>query len=159
MTPTTKIDLKKNPLKPCSEEFLEAISDGAGSIRGECEFCGTTYFDGSQGYAFNEGEIEGLRKAATEQPEKFEEWDCGISFCTVDNTTYVYGCPCNGPRLYEDWVWGHRWKIAKYLKSQATNILTRAKDFAEATEDIPRLIDLAIRHTARKVEDAGSNGV
>lgn len=142
---------KPPPLKEPSEEFLEAISDRVGSIRGECEFCGVTYFDGTSGH-FDAGELEGLLKSAKEQPEKFVEWTSGPSFARIDGRQYVYGCPCNAPRTYEDWIWNHRWQISQYLKARSARILQDATLLAEATGALQPIIDLPM---GRRVEPAG----
>lgn len=112
---------KKAP-EPASEEFLDAISSGHGALRATCEFCGREYFASNGDY--DEGELEKLNALAEKHPEKYintgEDWQ---SLCSIGGRDYVYGCPCNAPRQYEDFIWAHRWPIAKYLKTRSKNQL------------------------------------
>jgi len=145
----------KKPLNPPSDEFTEAFSARIGSISGTCEFCGRTYFS-DQGYGYDEGELEELRRKAAENPDKFIEWEGGPGFVDVDGRHWVVGCECNAPRRYEDWIWAHRWKIADYLKARAAGRMAEAKEFEAAVRDIPSLLENV---QARRVENDGPKEV
>ena len=135
MTLETKEKDKKlfTGLKPASEEFLEAFSAGIGTICTECEFCGRTHFVSSE-RDYSEGELEKLREKAKEKPELYEEHDDfdSLSLCRIDGKHYVWGCSCNWPRRFEDFIWNYRENIAKYLvkrsKDQIKCLLDRDRD-------------------------------
>lgn len=150
-------ELRKNPLKECSEDFIEAIRENIGSIRGTCEFCGVTYFDESAGH-YDEGELEELKQQEKDQPDLFKEQDGGVSFCRIEGLQYIMGCPCNGPRRYEDWIWGNRWMIAEYLKTRATTILKNAEEFAAAAGAI-HVPEPLLGTPSRRVENEDPNRV
>lgn len=150
-------ELRKNPLKPCSEEFIEAIREGIGSITGTCEFCGVTYFDGD-GHHFNEGEFEGLQKAAKEHPDLYVEWDGGVSLARIDGIQYIVDCPCNGPRRFEDWIWARRSMIARYLKARAATILKDAEELAAEVGAL-HIPEPLLGTPSRRVESDDTNRV
>lgn len=113
---------KEAPLKDPTDDFLTAISAGHGALRGTCDFCERVYFASTGDY--DSGELEELQAKAKEFPDRYietgDEWQ---SMCRIAGKEYVYGCPCNAPTRYEDFIWAHRWQIAKYLKLRSKGLL------------------------------------
>jgi hypothetical protein len=107
---------KKPKLDPPSEEFADVLCDG-GTPAAECEFCGVTHYVGS-GHYMDEGELECLQQAAKAEPEKYQENNTSdaISFGYIDGRRFVWGCPCNSVRKYEDWINNHRTLILRYFE-------------------------------------------
>ena len=118
-------------LEPPSDEFLQAFSARAGSILGQCGFCGRTSFNGADPHLFDDGELVELRRSAEKKPGKYVETDYSITFTEVGGRQYVDGCPCNGPRKYEDWIWDNRREIARYLNERAEGEFKSAEQTRE----------------------------
>lgn len=121
-------------VKPPSEHMERAVQR-AGSISITCELCKREHFaSGSPGY-FEEGELEKLQAKAEKDPDKYVEDHSSddVPWGHIDGKQAVIGCPCNGLRRYEDFIWHNRDVIARYL-------VNRAK---ENLEDAQRDVELA----------------
>lgn len=108
--------------------FADTFTDGGGLVR-QCDFCGRTYFatwtetdydDDEEG---GKSELKELRALAAEPKNKYVEWADvdAISGGLLDGKFFVYGCECNAVRVYEIFIWNHRYSIADYLKKRAEN--------------------------------------
>lgn len=109
----------KKDLRPPSEYFERALTTG-GSIVMDCDFCGRTHFEDSEGAGdWDDGELEGLRAKAIAQPDKYH--GCNYSVCggDVNGKRFVIDCPCNGVRPFEDFIWSHGEMIARYLHDRS----------------------------------------
>lgn len=101
-----------------STEFCNAWST-SGSICVTC-MCGRTYFAtcANEGN-FDEDELEGLRRNAAEQPDKYFEQpgESYISYLHIGKGI-VIGCSCGKGTQYEEFIWQHRIEIADYLTAR-----------------------------------------
>jgi hypothetical protein len=106
-----------------TDYFIDSICH-SGSLVTDCDFCGRVHFAtyGNEEF-FDEGELEELYEKQKQNPEKYiEHYDCSnVSWGNLDGKQVVYDCPCDEEKLskYEDFIWKHRFIIAKYLKSRS----------------------------------------
>lgn len=123
--------------KPPSEEFLDAIHGGRGSLVVECGFCQRVYFGDGSGY--DEGELERYEELEKANPDRYiGVGEDMITVFSINDVDYVEGCPCNGPRMFEVLFWNNRRQIIKYLKTRLKDNLKRAKyeaDMLNGLED------------------------
>lgn len=121
MTKKYKIDSDKAP----SELFLNSLQ-GCGNPDIECS-CGRRhycpmYYDNNDDMCVSPD--DGFRKDA-ENDKKSDpdgvileyEYDAIIGR-EIDGKLFVEGCPCNGLTKYENWIWGNRDMIRRYLVSR-----------------------------------------
>lgn len=114
--------------KPPSDEFMRAvISSGSPTIM--CEFCGRVHFATLESYLYEEGELEDLLAKAKENPDKYIEdaSSDSIPWGRLDGGQAVWGCPCNKPRKYEDFIVRHRWIIEAFLTARSRKLEEEAK--------------------------------
>lgn len=129
-------DLIKQP--QVSEEFERAFSANTGTSDSTCELCGRRLFGGSGTIGYEDGELEDLRQKAKAEPDKYHEFDGddGVSEGLIDGKRFIFGCPCNRLRRYEDFVWAHRRQIIEYLKKRIGERLQHAQQESEAINRI-----------------------
>lgn len=86
----------------------------------------------------DEGEYEEYCAKVKTNPAKYREdpENDSIAVGEFGGCTVVWGCPCNGVRKYEDFIWSHRHVIIDYLKRRAKLDLAEAKSNAELMEVI-----------------------
>lgn len=128
---------EKKP-EPPSEMFENAVRS-AGSLVIDCELCGRTHFATLETGPFDEGELEDLRAKAKKDPDRYVE-DPGydsVAWGMVDGKQAVIGCPCNGLRRYEDFIWGNRSVIAAYLRNRSEERLKSAERESAELKDLP----------------------
>lgn len=128
---------EKKP-QPPSETFENAVRK-AGSLVVDCELCGRTHFATLETAHFDEGELDDLVAKAKKDPDKYVQdpsYD-SVPWGTVDGKQAVIGCPCNGLRRYEDFIWGNRFVIAEYLRNRSAEAAERAGREAEEFKDLP----------------------
>jgi hypothetical protein len=103
--------------KPPSEAFEEAFSDHCGTVSATCELCGRTLFSSDLKSCGDDGEWEDCMKGMEKEPDKFilVDYD-SVSLGTIGGRQVILGCPCNGLRPYEDFIWEHRKQIANYME-------------------------------------------
>lgn len=129
----------KKPEKEASEEMEEAFRAGIGSTDAKCELCGIHFFaSGDQSLGYEDGELEALQEKAARWPGKYQElpMDDGVSIGQIAGMRFVIGHGCKGLRKYEDFIWGARRGIAKYLKKRAQDRLETAQDEFEQLKDL-----------------------
>ena len=82
--------MKKQTSYPPSDEFQQAFTY-AGSIRGDCDFCGRTHFCNREDAGdWSDGELEQLREAERRNPSQTMGWDCtSISHGTIDGREFI----------------------------------------------------------------------
>lgn len=119
---------------PPSDEFMRAFCGGGTPVQ-RCDFCGRTNFD-YNGEFMEEGELEGLLRKRSQEPDHYFGQDGGISFGELNGRTLVWGCPCNKTRPYEDFIWSHRLQITEYLKARIADRLRRAQSEADRVKDL-----------------------
>lgn len=123
--------MKDHPQPP--SETIEHVVRSAGSLVIDCELCGRTHFATLEEGRFDDGELEDLRAKAKKEPAKYVE-DPGydsIIWGKIGGKQAVIGCPCNGLRPLEDFIWGSRHVILKYLETRATERLEQAQEDAK----------------------------
>lgn len=120
--------VEKESLPP-SEEFEDAAIIGGG-IYDTCS-CGITHFTTNADFDYEEGELEDLKVRAEKNPELYIGYYDGSSVYTtrIGGEILVVGCLCNRLRRYEDFIWHHRYIIAKYLTKR------NARESAQAASD------------------------
>jgi len=116
--------------KRASQTFINVVADGAGSIVGDCELCGRTYFDPCDG-GYEDGELEELERKAKKEPDKYVPCDGGVSLGSIAGNQVVLDCDCPGLANYENFIWNDRFKIAEYLKARLKNNLEKAQAESE----------------------------
>ena len=137
--------MKKNAPKPSgslsppSETFESSVIDG-GHIVSTCEFCGRTFFEDDPDLDWEDGEYEKLRQQAQQTPDLFIAVD-SVHSGHIDGKEAVLGCPCNALRKYEDFIWGNRHVIAKYVAKRAKEAAEAAYQDEIEAEDLDSSID------------------
>ena len=119
---------RETPLPP-SELFMECVTDG-GTPSAKCGFCGMTTIGRPNDY----GDVgPELYAKAESDPRRYrvDPLNDSVSVGELAGSIVVYGCPCNGARRYEDFIWSHRRMIARYLKERAAKELQEAQANAE----------------------------
>lgn len=109
-----------------SDDFSDAFTSGGSMICEEC-MCGRFHFcnpDISHG-DFEEGEYEGLKKLAEEQPDKYIESEYGcIDYFEFGNDIVVWDCPCGNDVYYENSIWRSRSQIMNFFKNRLKTMET-----------------------------------
>jgi len=125
-----------------SDTFMRAICSHGALCSILCEFCNRVHFVGNGYGDYEEGELECLRASAAKEPSKYIEHNDydSIDWGYINGKQIVWGCPCNSARQYEQWIWSHRYAIAKYLKLRAEEAQMDAK-FAQEVADDANLIE------------------
>lgn len=109
---------RQDNTSPPSEEMENAFRCGGGIVI-ECS-CGREHFEDSEsGGDWDEGELDRLRARANEHPDKTVACGYCVTYANINGQTYILGCPCNGMRKYEDFLWLHRTSIAAYLSARS----------------------------------------
>jgi len=134
---------KKLPVftdKGPSEIMMELAS--AGSIAADCTACGRTHFNAfneSESF-YEEGELERYIERNAKNPDECCAHDHSISFININGEQIVVDCPCNRLRMVEDFIWGHRYLIADYLrqriKGQAQSVECEKANIAGIAEGL-----------------------
>ena len=122
-----------------SDEFMRIVTH-TGSAIIECEFCGRVHFS-PLATGLDEEDVQYLKELeakSEKDPDAFvivTDAD-SIAWGHIDGKQAVWGCPCNAVRKYEDFVWGHRWLIADYLKMRAARMQEEADRHTERLGDL-----------------------
>jgi hypothetical protein len=112
--------MKKKPIlsdKPPSHEFLSVVRGGGGpSI--DCSMCGRVHYSIDSPY-YEEGELASYQELRAEDPDGYieTEGEC-VHYSAIQGQTVPDGCPCNGLRKYEDFMWSHRDLWCSYLMAR-----------------------------------------
>jgi|SRR3990172_4145043 len=120
--------------KPLSKEFARAFGDGCSGLVETCEWCGRLYF--GTGGDYEKDEREKYEAKAEKDPDNFIAVDDFSSTLMLAGKTYVVDCPCNGPWRYEEWVWGQRFRILKYIQARSRIILDDAVDLKKLLDEV-----------------------
>ena len=112
--------------KPPSEAFKDAICVGAGPVR-DCDLCGRVHFD-QNGEYMDEGELEELLAKQKKEPKKYCSMDGAVRDGHIEDQQVVVNCPCNGLRLYEDFILSEARLICNFLVRNAKERLEEAED-------------------------------
>lgn len=100
-----------------SEMFLDAMDGGYGSSEIECTWCNRNHLCPDSGY-----EEESWKNYCEEEHKKNPNGVVLHHNCDdilgreMNGYMFVIGCPCNGLRKYEGFVWEQRNMICRYLK-------------------------------------------
>lgn len=121
--------------KPPSDEFMDAFAS-AGSLVTECDWCERIHFCTGGLGDYEEGELEELRANAGKNSDKYiEHGDCdSISHGYLAGRRYVYSCPCNAVRGYEDFIWNERRRIMDYLRIRFVKIREQVESDLRAAD-------------------------
>ena len=137
-----------------SKIFLEAFSDGVGSIRGTCGCCKRECYRSGDACYFDDGELEELEREAEKEPDKYADFgDESVSFGSVNGVQFVYGCPCEQESLYnyEAFVWSHRHGIIKYL----VDVTKERKEEADENFGDAIRVEKVVKEAFKREEDFG----
>jgi hypothetical protein len=128
-----------------SDEFMRAVCGHGALCSVECEHCERVHFVGTGYGDYEDGELEDLRTNAQKTPGKYIEHNDydSIDWGYIDGKQVVWGCPCNSARRYEQWIWGHRYAIAKYLRLRAEDVEMDARLAREVADDANKIMENA----------------
>jgi len=115
--------------RQASKLFDDIFASGCGGCERTCA-CGIHWFDIQDGWDWEEGELEDLKKKAAEDPEKYKESDGSVGTVEIDDQEIVYGCTCDYAWKYEQFIISHGRQIARYLNERAKAL----RETAEAIE-------------------------
>jgi hypothetical protein len=118
--------------KAPSDMFVNCLSEGGvGSDSLECGWCSrqhycpdTDYIHYGDADCTAEESMANYRKYCEEEQRKDPNgvvlhYDCdSISGQELNGINFVIGCPCNGLTRYENFIWGNKDTIRKYLKTR-----------------------------------------
>ena len=122
-----------------SSDFVDAFSAGVGTVSATCGLCGRTLFGSGLEHHGDDGEWEEALEGLRSDPARWVRVadDDMVSLVSVGGMQAVIGCPCNGLRKYENFIWGEREKIAAYYKARlgkARETMTALKDTVAVSE-------------------------
>jgi hypothetical protein len=84
----------------------------------------------------DEGELEKLLEKQKIEPEKYCSRSRPVGIGHVDTLDVVYECPCNGLRLFENFIREESGTIAEYLRRRASKLLGHAEAVASDATSI-----------------------
>lgn len=113
-------------MQNCSELFERVFSSHCSGIVRDC-CCGRTYFNSSEDYCFEDGELECLLEQSKKDPEKYIEVDYSIGTMEIDGKEIVIGCKCDIAKKYENFILNHAQLLAKYLNEYAKQLEEKAQ--------------------------------
>ena len=120
-----------------SEAFEDVFSSHAGTIAATCELCGRFLYTEEVLRDGEEGEFEKYEALRKRNPDKYILMDYdSVSLAEIDHQQVVLGCPCNGLRRYEDFVWRERRGIAEYMQQRLLQAQKQLKELKEQVENI-----------------------
>ncbi len=128
---------KKYPIftdKKPSDQFAYNVINESGPVF-DCELCGRVHFS-VQGEHMEDGELEGLLKKRKINPRKYIGRNGSIYYGKINGLQAVYDCPCNGLRIYENFIWNNIYLIAKYLQERTKENLEEAQRDERASKNI-----------------------
>ncbi|KKL61563.1 hypothetical protein LCGC14_2194060 [marine sediment metagenome] len=94
--------------KAPSLQFEEAFVAASTSTTIVCQLCGRTHCGEERD---EDVDVEGIEGLVVQE----RGW---AAHGVIDGKQFGEGCPCNGLRKYEDFIWKHRYQIIKYLKGR-----------------------------------------
>jgi len=103
-------------LKEPSEAFEEAFSNHHGTTSATCELCGRTVFTADLEHSGDDEHWEECMAGLQNEPDKyvFVNYNA-VLLGSINSKQVVIGCPCNGLRRYEDFIWQERRGISEYM--------------------------------------------
>lgn len=117
---------------PASDEFKDLVCTG-GSPALDCQLCGRNLFNLS-GEFMDPGELEDLLEKQKQNPEKYCGMDNQVHSGHLLDLQIVINCPCNGLRLFEEFILGHSRFICTFIaevnkerRARADEIVSLAK--------------------------------
>lgn len=123
-------------------ELMESVIRSAGSLVVDCELCDRTHFATMEPNVFDEGELKDLREKAKKEPDKYIEdssYDT-VSWGKINGKQAVIGCPCNGLKPIEDFIWRSRYVILEYLERRSKERFEDAKRDFETVEKTKKAV-------------------
>jgi hypothetical protein len=129
---------KKYPVymtRPPTDDFVGCFV-GGGSPNVECH-CGRNHIAIESDY-LSDDERAYYNDENVKDPDGwiFEYGIDTIHYVNIGDKQFVDGCPCNGPRHYENLFWEHRKEYRRYLTIVKMKLLSQAADVGEWQEDL-----------------------
>ena len=111
-----------------SEMFQTAFGDQSAGCRRDCA-CGRVHFDGSDsnGWTWDEGELENLRARREQKPEEYFEWDYAVRAMIIDGNYFVMDCPCGYAVKAEKFILQNAEAIKRYLVAWSKEMMAKAE--------------------------------
>ena len=105
---------------PPSDMFIDSLDEvGFHSMERECEWCGRLHLC-PDAEADSDDWHQYCLESQQETPDSvILHFGCdSVTARILNGTSFVLGCPCNGLRRYEQFIWEHKNTIRKYLKAR-----------------------------------------
>lgn len=120
----------------CPDDFYDVLVQG-GSLVIECTPCGRVHFASEGDY--DQGEYEGLRLQALENPEQYIERDDFTSWGHAFGKQVVADCPCGYAAHIAEVAWSNRTWLLPYFDKRSKRELAEAQGTRdEVTAALPR---------------------
>lgn len=131
---------------PPSDMFIDSIENGGGSHEVNCGFCGRDHYAYDSDYIDEDNQKDRhafLDEEVKKNPEGvILHYDCDyVSYKELNGITFVALCPCNGLRMYENFIWADRNSIRRFLSTKVSHELDLAVQ--EATKN--KLADIPVK--------------
>lgn len=108
---------------PPSKEFINSLGAGVGSPRLACGFCGREHYcPDSPGISDEEKTSATYLHEVDPDGVILHHNVDSVSANILNGIEFVVECPCNGLRLYEDFMWNERETIIKYIKAKSQRL-------------------------------------
>jgi len=111
---------------PASELFLDSLI-GVGSPDLECGFCGRmhycpNYYNRQDDLLSQDDFAKQVLSEHTKDPDGvILHYDYDFNFGKeLNGIVFVVDCPCNGLRLYEDFIWNNHNEISEFITERKT---------------------------------------
>ncbi len=114
------------------DNFEKAFTSSIGSCRATC-VCGKEYYNGDDGWDFEDGELEKLDADPEATPLNYS-----VSYVCFEGRQFVADCECWKVRanLVMNFIDGHAHEIAEYLSLEKKRKQLEAKD-APVVDEAP----------------------
>ena len=123
---------------PCSEPFQVAFIT-QGGIAIDCEACGRTHFNQAS-HDFEEGELEELDAKQAKDPDAYIVSSYDIRYGYFMGRQFVLGCPCGFAGVFEDALWGNRFRISSYFTTRRLEEVMALKKTSNAVDAIAKAV-------------------
>ena len=128
---------------PASDAFIEAFSQGSSPVL-QCQLCTRVLYNSTGEYMDEENELQNLEKEYEENPEKYIPIDHQIHQGTIEGNQVLMECPCNGIRLFENFIWNNSKRISQYLCERSDKEFKYAQTEKDSAENAKKALNQEI---------------